>query len=268
MPITAALVTVAALPTEVTSPVRLAFVVTVPALPVILVMVKVLSADKSCVVPLIVRFLPVGTPPRPTSVWSPVFVPLTVALSVTFSVLVSAMVSVAPAAGAVMANLFTEVAVATPISGVTRIGELSITNFDPVPVCEATLVALPTLVIGPVRLAFVVTVAALPVTLPAIGAVTVNPVNVPTEVMAGCAAVVTVPAVVAVAALPVVFWFRIGKSAATAIDGTPVPVVFFNIPVDKPDREVPLIFCTVLAPAVPVTSPARVPATIAFHPLL
>ena len=73
----------------------------------------------------------------------------------------------------------------------------------------AIAVALPTLVTGPVKLALVVTVAALPVMLPAMGAVTVNPVNVPTEVMAGCAAVVTVPAVVAllavvaVAALPV-----------------------------------------------------------------
>ena len=70
----------------------------------------------------------------------------------------------------------------------------------------AIAVAFPTLVTGPVKLALVVTVAALPVILPAMGAVTVNPVNVPTEVMAGCAAVVTVPAVVAVvavAALPV-----------------------------------------------------------------
>ena len=48
-----------------------------------------------------------------------------------------------------------------------------------------------------------VAVAALPVMLPAIGFVTVKPVSVPTLVIAGCAAVVTVPAVVAVAALPV-----------------------------------------------------------------
>ena len=37
--------------------------------------------------------------------------------------------------------------------------------------------------------------------------------------------------VVSVAALPVVFWFRVGKSPATAIDSTPVVVVFFSIPV-------------------------------------
>jgi hypothetical protein len=52
--------------------------------------------------------------------------------------------------------------VAAPIFGVTRVGEVFITNVDPVPVCDATLVALPTLMIGPVRLAFVVTVDALP----------------------------------------------------------------------------------------------------------
>jgi hypothetical protein len=47
--------------------------------------------------------------------------------------------------------------------GVMTVGEVSTTNFVPVPVCEAMLVALPTEVIGPVRFALVVTVAALPV---------------------------------------------------------------------------------------------------------
>ena len=51
---------------------------------------------------------------------------------------------------------FMLVAVATPKTGVTRVGEVSITNFVPVPVCEATEVAFPTLVIGPVKLALVV----------------------------------------------------------------------------------------------------------------
>ena len=50
-----------------------------------------------------------------------------------------------------------------PIFGVTKTGEVSTTNFVPLPVCEAIDVAFPTLVIGPVKLAFVVTVAALPV---------------------------------------------------------------------------------------------------------
>ena len=58
------------------------------------------------------------------------------------------------------------VAVATPRVGVTNVGDVSITNLEPVPVCEATEVALPVEVIGPVKLAFVVTVAALPVVDP------------------------------------------------------------------------------------------------------
>ena len=45
-----------------------------------------------------------------------------------------------------------------------------------------------------------VALEALPARLPEIGLVTVNPVKVPTEVMFGCAAVVTVPAVVALEA--------------------------------------------------------------------
>jgi hypothetical protein len=55
------------------------------------------------------------------------------------------------------------VPVATPIFGVTRVGEVSTTNLLPVPVWLAIDVAFPMLVIGPVRFAFVVTVAALPV---------------------------------------------------------------------------------------------------------
>ena len=53
--------------------------------------------------------------------------------------------------------------------------------------------------------------AAFPLMLPVMVELTVRPVSVPTLVIAGCAAVVTVPAVVAVvalvavAALPVVF---------------------------------------------------------------
>lgn len=41
--------------------------------------------------------------------------------------------------------------------------------------------------------------------------------------------------VVRVAALPVVFWFNVGKSAATAIDNPPVVVVDFRIPVANAD---------------------------------
>ena len=41
--------------------------------------------------------------------------------------------------------------------------------------------------------------------------------------------------VVRVAALPVVFWFNVGKSAATAIDNAPVVVVDFKMPVVSAD---------------------------------
>ena len=55
------------------------------------------------------------------------------------------------------------VPVATPMSGVTSVGEVSMTKVVPVPVCAATEVAFPEEVIGPVKFAFVVTVAAEPV---------------------------------------------------------------------------------------------------------
>lgn len=44
-------------------------------------------------------------------------------------------------------------------------------------------------------------------------------------------AIATIP--VTFAAVPVVFWLSVGKSAATAIDRTPVVVVFLTIPVPK-----------------------------------
>ena len=50
-----------------------------------------------------------------------------------------------------------------PRPGVTSVGLVSTTNFEPVPVWLAITVALPVLVITPVRFAFVVTVAAEPV---------------------------------------------------------------------------------------------------------
>ena len=48
------------------------------------------------------------------------------------------------------------------IVGVVIAGDASTTNFDPVPVCEAIEVVLPTEVITPVRFALVVTVEAFP----------------------------------------------------------------------------------------------------------
>lgn len=106
---------------------------------------------------------------------------------------------------------------ATPMFGVINVGLLSTTNVDPVPVWLAIDVAFPVEVIGPVKFALVVTVAA----------------------------------------FPVVDWLRVGKSPATAIDGTPVAVVFFNIPVASAARFCPLIATTVKAVA-PVASPVWV----------
>ena len=56
-----------------------------------------------------------------------------------------------------------EVPVAAPMFGVTKTGEVSTTNLLPVPVWLAIEVVFPTLVIGPLKLAFVVTFAAVPV---------------------------------------------------------------------------------------------------------
>ena len=59
------------------------------------------------------------------------------------------------------------------------------------------------------------------------------------------------------AAEPEVFWFKVGKSAATAMLGTPVVVVFLSIPVARPDITTPLMATTVKAVA-PVASPVCV----------
>jgi len=82
-------------------------------------------------------------------------VPASVKLLFAVNVLPSAIVNVDELAGAVIVTLFTLVAVATPIVGVTNVGLVSITNVLPVPVWDATDVAFPTLVIGPVKFAFV-----------------------------------------------------------------------------------------------------------------
>ncbi len=81
--------------------------------------------------------------------------PANVKLLFAVNVLPSAIVNIADVPGFVIVTLFTLVAVATPIVGVTNVGLVSITNLLPVPVCDATDVALPILVIGPVKFAFV-----------------------------------------------------------------------------------------------------------------
>ena len=89
--------------------------------------------------------------------------------------------------------------VGVPNKGVTNVGEVFTTNVDPVPVCEAIDVALPTEVIGPVRLAFVTTVAAFPtlVTPPVRLAFVITVAAFPTEVTSPVrfAFVVTFPAI-------------------------------------------------------------------------
>ena len=90
-------------------------------------------------------------------------VPASVNVLLAVSVLPFATANVLDVAGAVIAILLMLVAVATPKTGVTNVGEADIAKVVPVPVWLAMLVALPTDVIGPVKLALVVTVAALPV---------------------------------------------------------------------------------------------------------
>lgn len=77
-------------------------------------------------------------------------------------------------------------ALGVPSAGVISVGLVSMTNLDPVPVCEATDVVLPDEVIGPVKFAFVVTVAAFPVVDPEVPETfpVTLPVTAPTNVEA------------------------------------------------------------------------------------
>ena len=84
-------------------------------------------------------------------------VPAKVSVLFAVKVLPSAIVKVDPVAGVVRVTLLMVVALATPKTGVTKVGEVFITKVVPVPVCAATEVALPTDVIGPVKFALVVT---------------------------------------------------------------------------------------------------------------
>ena len=94
---------------------------------------------------------------------------------------------------------------------------ISIYGAGPLPLKSALNAILEFAVVWPVPPAAIasvevraVAVPALPVIFPLIGFITVNPVSVPTLVIAGWAAVVTVPAVVEVHAFPVVDWFHVG----------------------------------------------------------
>lgn len=120
------------LPELVTSPDIFALVVTVAAFPVIepaIGELKVCVPVKVCAASVLAMLASVEG-----NVMVFPSVPAKVKLLFAVRVFPSAMVSVALAAGAVMATLLTEVAVATPMVGVTKVGEVSITNVDPVPV--------------------------------------------------------------------------------------------------------------------------------------
>ena len=84
--------------------------------------------------------------------------------------------------------------------------------------------------------AAVVTVAAVPLTDPLIVELTVNPVNVPTLVILGCAAVVTVPAVVALVAAPL--------NAPVNVVADTLPALI--LPVTLNDPNVPTLGCVLL----------------------
>jgi len=113
-----------ALPTEVIGPVKFAFVVTDAAVP------PILRFATGVVEATVNGAVPVATVETRTGA---VKLPVVVRL----------------------------VPVAAPIFGVTKAGDVFITKVLPVPVWDATLVALPTDVIGPVKFAFVVTFVAL-----------------------------------------------------------------------------------------------------------
>jgi hypothetical protein len=146
------------------------------------------------------------------------------------------------------------------IVGVAIVGLVSITNVLPVPVCEATAVALPVEVIGPVRFAFVVTVpdvseAAVPLALVSVmlDGVPPAPLNrtgapaeptltaravatpVPRPVIPPTATALAVAARVAVAALPPIFNAVAVpvRFVATPDDGVPsAPLKVTNAPAD------------------------------------
>lgn len=129
----------------------------------------------------------------------------------------------------------------------------SVTVFEPPPTATGPAAPVPMLV------------AALLPALMLVAPFTVRLLSVPTLVSedettpaARVVPVIPVPAtLVAVAALPVVLWLNVGKSASTAMLGAPVPEVFLRIPVASPLSATPLIFPTVVAtlPDDVVTSP-------------
>jgi len=105
---------------------------------------------------------------------------------------------------------------------------------------------------------FMVVAAATPsIGVTSVGLVASAFAPLPVEVVTPVPPEATASVVLKDAAEPEVFWFKVGKSPATAIEGTPVVVVFFKIPVASPDIRTPLILTTVSA-VLPVASPVCV----------
>ena len=101
----------------------------------------------------------------------------------------------------------------------------------------------------PVKLVALTKVA--PVKLPAVMLpVTANEPNVPTEVMLPCAAVVTVPAVVAVVALPTV------NDEAVPVNPVPAPV----------NDEPVIVLAALINPAVKMLPPVTLAVTLTTAP--
>lgn len=121
------------------------------------------------------------------------------------------------------------VPVATPMFGVIRVGEVAMTKVLPVPVWDATLVAFPTEVIGPVKLAFVSTLDAVAAFPPMFKLATgVDEVTVKGAVPVATVDTITgalkLPVVVRLApvAAPILGVIRVGEVAITKV--FPVPV--------------------------------------------
>ena len=144
--------------------------------------------------------------------------------------------------------------VGVPRLGVTKVGLVSTTNLVPVPVWDAMLVALPTEVITPVRLALVMTVVAFPtlvtipvklalvVTVPAVNPAAVPVMLVPTRVLG----------------VPRLGVIRVGESSTTIL--LPVPVFEANevaLPI-----EVMGPVKSALVVTVPAVNPAAVPVIL------
>jgi hypothetical protein len=155
------------LPTEVISPVLFALAVTVAALPVIDPEIGAVTVSPDNV-PTLVRedettvdfkVVPVKVLASAVTVIGALPSKLTplIALGVARVLAVAALPPIFSAVAVPVKFVATPLD-GVPSAGVTNVGDVSITNVEPVPVCDATDVALPTEVIGPVKFALTVAV--------------------------------------------------------------------------------------------------------------